>query len=146
MDLTKNHPRSVKHPLAGVIQAARTCDKARAFNAGALGEYHYNCPMDQALFRFLGTEHAEFARKAAELGEAEFEGWLRDAFLSKKSAAEIERWNREWLAHAPDKGSEAESYFLDLRDRIAPGRSDITTWADLLDAEEGRDVPRRHAA
>ena len=59
MDLTKHYPRSVREPFAGVVQIGRTIDKARAHVAGTVGEYHYNCPMDRAVFAFLGVEDAE---------------------------------------------------------------------------------------
>lgn len=147
MDLTKNYPRSVASRFAGIVQLGRTVDKARAHTEGALGEYHYNCPMDQAVFEFLGiTDHEAFAREAARLQDGALAQALQDRYVSKKSNAEIDRWNREWLQHGPEPGSEGESYFVELRDRVAPGRVDVTTWPDLLDLDEGRVVPRRVAA
>jgi hypothetical protein len=147
MDLTKTYPRSVHERVAGVVQLGRTIDKARASVAGTIGEYHYNCPMDQAVFRFLGIDDPEaFARLATQTTDAALEEQIERRYVSKKSPAEIERWNQEWLEHRPDPGSDSERYFLDVRGRIAPGRPDVRTWADLLDLEEGRSVPRRSAA
>lgn len=146
MNLTRSYPRSVHEPLAGIVQLARTLDKARAYNEGTLGEYHYNCPMDQALFNFLGTDHVEFARRAAELSDPEVERWVHEMFLSKKTSTQIREWNDSWPKHGPDKGSESEKFFLELRDRLAPTRIDVTAWADLLDLDEGRTVPNRRAA
>ncbi len=62
-------------------------------------------------------------------------------FVDAKSADEIERWNGEWLSHEPE-GHSREA-FLSLRAEIAPDRSDVTTWPDLLDIDEKREVPRR---
>ena len=147
MNLVKEFPRSVRDRLAGVVQIGRTSDKARAYQAGTLGEYHYNCPMDQAVFGFLGiTDHEEYARQAARLNDRDLEIWLGDRYTSKKSRAEIEAWNAQWLTHGPDTGSDGEKYFLQLRDKVAPGRNDVTSWPDLLDLDEGREVPRRAAA
>jgi hypothetical protein len=146
MNLTRCYPRSVHEKLAGIVQLARTLDKARAYNAGLLGEYHYDCPMDQELFNFLGTDHVQFARKAAELEDAEMERWVHDMFLSRKNPREIRAWNDSWAAHGPEPGSDGERHFLDLRGRIAPQRTDVTSWADLLDLEEGRIVHNRRAA
>jgi len=143
MDLTQTFPRSVHERLAGIVQLGRTLDKARAFNSGTLGQYHYNCGMDQALFEFLGSNKDDFAARA-RLSDAEFERWIRDAYLSKKSADDIDRWNREWIQHAPESGSQSEAYFLELRNQLAPDRTDIIAWADLLDLDEGRKVPGRH--
>ena len=58
MDLTKSYPRSVHAKWQGVVQLGRTIDKGRAAASGNLGEYHYNCSMDQAVFAFLGIDHA----------------------------------------------------------------------------------------
>ena len=60
MDLTKEYPRSVKDKFAGVVMLGRTTDKGRAFAAGTAGEYHYNCPMDKAVFGFLGIDHEAY--------------------------------------------------------------------------------------
>ena len=147
MDLTKTYPRSVHDRFAGIVQIGRTTDKARAFRAGTLGEYHYNCSMDQAVFAFLGiSDHGAYADKAASTSDAELERWLRDTYLSKKTAAEIDAWNREWVENAPAPGSDSAKYFFQLRAQIDPTRTDVTSWPDLLDLEEHRDVPRRKAA
>jgi hypothetical protein len=37
------------------------------------------------------------------------------------------------------------AYFVKTRHAIDATRTDITTWADLLDLEEKRHVPNRHA-
>lgn len=147
MDLTKTYPRSVRDKFAGVVQIGRTIDKARAYEAGTVGEYHYDCPMDKAVFEFLGIDdHAAFAKRAASSSDADLEKWLEDAYVSKKSKAEIDRWNADWLEHGPERGSESEKHFLELRESIAPGRADVHTWADLLDLDEHRKVPVRTAA
>ena len=147
MDLTKSYPRSVREKFAGVVQIGRTSDKARAHAAGTVGEYHYNCGMDQAVFKFLGIgDHEAFAKKAASLDDAQLERWLRDTYVSKKTPAEIEEWNRTWLARGPEPGSDSHKYFVELRSQIAPARTDVTSWPDLLDLDEGRDVPEKAAA
>ncbi|MBI3607736.1 MAG: DUF5069 domain-containing protein [Nitrospirae bacterium] len=33
---------------------------------------------------------------------------------------------------------ESLRHVLEVRDRVAPHRTDVTTWVDLLDLEEGR--------
>ncbi len=67
-------------------------------------------------------------------------------FVHAKSDEEIAAFNSEWLQHAPDAGSDAEKYFLQLRGEVAPDRTDVTSWADLLDLDEKRAVPQRVAA
>jgi Domain of unknown function (DUF5069) len=144
VDLSKEYPRSVRAKWQGIVQLARTVDKGKAQAYGNVGEYHYNCPMDQAVFAFLGMDHErllEVIRRAKS--DTEIEAFTRP-FVAAKSAEEIERWNREWLAKEPQ--GESREFFLDLRNQIAPDRTDVTTWTDLLDLDEKREVPRRTTA
>ena len=146
MDLTKAVPRSVKDlSLGGIVMLARTTDKARASAAGTAGEYHYNCGMDQKVLAFVGVDHEEFAKLASANDDAKLLAVLRERFL-KKTPAEIASFNADYLKLSPDKGSDSEKYFLDLRTKLAPDRTDIATWPDLLDLDEGREVPRFAAA
>lgn len=141
MDLTTEYPRSVRDKWQGVVQLGRAIDKGKAEAAGKIGEYHYNCPMDQAVFGFLGIDHERLLDTIRSAGsDADIEAFTRP-FVDAKSAGEIERWNDEWLSHEPE-GHSREA-FLNLRAEIAPNRSDVTTWPDLLDIDEKRDVPRR---
>ncbi len=146
MDLTKTVPRSVKDTsLGSIVMLARTTDKARAFSAGTVGEYHFNCGMDQKVLAFVGIDHEEFAKLASSNDDAKLLAALRERYL-KKSPAEIAAFNEDYLTLSPDKGSDSEKYFIDLRTKLAPDRTDITTWPDLLDLDEGREVPRLQAA
>lgn len=141
MDLTKQYPRSVHEKMLGVVQLARTIDKAKAVAHGNIGEYNYHCPMDQELFEFLGVKGEdllEIVRNAKS--DAEIEAHLAP-IVRKKSATQIEHWNREWLNHQPE-GRSLEA-FLALRSQVAPHRTDVLTWPDLLDLDERREVPVR---
>ncbi|MDB5026503.1 MAG: hypothetical protein JWO66_192, partial [Candidatus Eremiobacteraeota bacterium] len=64
-------------------------------------------------------------------------------FVAKKSAGEIAAFNEEFLKGGPQPGSDGEKYFLNLRNEVAPDRTDVTTWPDLLDLDEKRPVPQR---
>lgn len=144
MDLTKTYPRSVRDEILGVVQLARTVDKAKAVAHGNVGEYHYNCPMDQAVLGFLGInadELLEIVRSSKS--DAEIEERLAP-IVRKHSEDEIQRWNDEWLNHRPE-GRSLEA-FETLRSQIAPDRTDVVTWPDLLDLDEKRSVPVRAAA
>lgn len=144
MDLTKTYPRSVHEKLFGLVQLPRTIDKGKAKAHGNIGDYHYNCSMDQAVFAFLGIDHEELLHviKNAK-SEAEVDAYVK-TFIDKKSPSEIERWNQEWVTRKPE--GESLNYFLQLRSEIAPDRTDVTSWPDLLDLDEKRTVPRRQAA
>ena len=142
MDLTTTLPRSAKDKLAGLVSLRRSIDKAKAYNEGHLGEYDYDCPHDKPLFAFLGTNGEEFARKVKELDTDDaIAAWVQ-TLLAGKTPADIERFNADRMHWHPDPGSHGAEYFNDLREKVAPGRSDIVTWFDLLDLDEGRPVPR----
>lgn len=139
MDLTQEHPRSAKQKMDGIYSLARAIDKARAFNEGKLGDYHYDCPHDKPLFEFLGTDAQTFAQKSKELDDAGMEKWVKETYLSKKKPAELEAFNQDRLAWKPDPGTDSEKFFKSEAKRL--GRPEVTTWFDLIDLDEGRPVP-----
>ena len=141
MDLTQNYPRSVHEKLHGLVQIGRTIDKGKATAHGNVGEYHYNCSMDAAVFSFLGIDHEALLDviKNAKSDE-EINAYVK-SFIDKKPPEEIERWNREWVGKKPE--GDSLKYFLELRNQVAPDRTDVTSWADLLDLDEKRTVPKR---
>jgi hypothetical protein len=141
VNLTKDYPRSVRAQWQGVVQLGRAIDKGKATAHGNVGEYHFQCPMDQAVFDFLGIDGAallEVIRGAKS--DAAIEAYTRP-FVAAKSAGEIEDWNRGWLEKRPQ--GESLAFFEQLRGQIAPDRTDVVTWPDLLDLDERREVPRR---
>lgn len=144
MDLTKTYPRSVHEKWLGIVQLGRALDKAKAVAFGNVGEYNYDCPMDKAVFDFLGMNGEEFLNVVKNAkSDAEIEAYAR-GFVGKKSPEELERWNAAWVTRGPQ--GESLEYFLNLRNQVAPDRTDVTSWADLLDLDEKREVPRREAS
>jgi hypothetical protein len=144
VDLTKEYPRSVRAKWQGVVQLGRAIDKGKAVAHGNVGEYHYECPMDQAVFGFLGIDGGQLLEtiRSAKT-DADIEAFTRP-FVAAKSAEEIALWNREWLKKQPQ--GESLEFFLNLRNQIAPDRTDVVAWPDLLDLDENREVPRRTQA
>lgn len=141
MNLTVEKPRSAKDTLVGLVSLKRVIDKAKAYNAGTLGDYDYDCPHDKPLFAFLGVTGDEFARKVKELGNDDaIAAWVKNDLLAGKSERDIEEFNESRRRWHPEPGSHSEHFFKDLRSQIAPGRDDIVTWFDLLDIDEGRPV------
>jgi len=144
MDLTTSYPRSVHDKLFGLVQINRTIDKGKAAAHGNVGEYHYNCPMDQAVFGFLGIDHEALLGVIEHVkSDSEIESYVK-TFVDKKSPQEIETWNHEYVNRKPQ--GESLEYFLNMRKELAPDRTDVTTWADLLDLDEKRTVPTRETA
>jgi hypothetical protein len=146
MDLTKTYPRSVREKLGGVVMLARTADKAKAFANGTIGDYHYNCPMDQAVFKFLAIDHEQFLAKVKiASNDDEIVDFIK-LHTDLKEPSEIANFNAEFLQMRPAPGTESEVFFNTLRASIAPERTDITTWSDVLDLDERRVVPLRPVA
>ena len=142
-DLTTSYPRSVRDKYLGLVQLGRGVDKGIATANGLNGEYMFDCPMDRGVLGFLGVDGSVLLEviKSAQ-SEADIEAYLKP-FVAKKSAQEIASFNEEFLSHGPEPGSEGEAYFLNLRNEVAPDRTDVTTWPDLLDLDEKRNVPQR---
>jgi hypothetical protein len=102
-DLTKQAPHSPRNRIGGFVIASRAVDKCRAELAGKLGEYHYDCPLDNALFTFKGITGAEF--KTAVQASKTYEDvgtWLL-AHGTSKTPAEIKTWSDEVEAGSPMK-------------------------------------------
>ncbi len=59
-DLTKEAPRSPRIRVGGYAILGRTIDKCRALVAGNIGEYHFDCPLDNMLFGFKGVKGEDF--------------------------------------------------------------------------------------
>ena len=143
-DLTKEYPRSSRDLLGGYIHLARMIDKARAREAGINGFYIYPCPLDKALLSFLEVTEQDFAYAAKSQSDALILEWLA-VHGRPRSKKQIELWNKQLLERGPDDDA-TRAYFTKTRDAVDPTRTDIVTWIDLLDLEEGRAVPRRNAA
>ena len=77
-DLTKQAPHSPRARLAGFAIASRAVDKCRASLAGTLGEYHYDCPLDNMLFSFKGITGEQFKTAVqASTNYEEVGAWLQ---------------------------------------------------------------------
>lgn len=92
-DLIKMAPRSPYETVNGFAILARTIDKCRAVIAGVNGEYHFNCPLDKALFGFKGIDADEFkAVVEAGASDEEIGTWVFEHGTAK-TAEEIKSWS-----------------------------------------------------
>jgi hypothetical protein len=110
-DLTKEAPRSPRLRLGGYAIIARTIDKGHADLAGATGDYHYDCPLDNYLFGFKGVTGDAFKEQlAAGATDEELVAWL-DAHGTPKTAEEIKAWSDSVEAANPAKDPEKREWF-----------------------------------
>ncbi|HKN85582.1 MAG TPA: DUF5069 domain-containing protein [Nitrospiraceae bacterium] len=144
IDLRIQFPRSIRQRLAGYVHLGRMIDKCRALQAGMQGDYIYPCPLDEQLLQFAGISSEEFLREVRDKTDREMAEWFRTT-ATVHTPLEIESWNDMMLTIGPNT-EDKWSYFKKTRDAIDPHRTDITTWADLLDLEEKRAVPLRVGA
>ena len=97
-DLTKEAPRSPKTRVGGYVILGRTLDKCRALLAGDIGEYHFDCPLDNMLFGWKGIKGDDFKEAVAKgASDEEMVKWV-DAHGTPKSDAEKEAWSKEKMA------------------------------------------------
>jgi hypothetical protein len=135
-DLTQRPPRSPRVRLGGYAILPRALDKGRATIAGKNGEYHYNCPMDQRFFEFVGISADALKKQLASgKGDGEILEWIQKTGKKRHTDAEIAAWSAFGELRAPSD-AESRQYFNELHSKAAPKREDITTWYDLLDVDD----------
>jgi hypothetical protein len=96
-DLTQEAPRSPKTRVGGYMILGRTYDKCRALLWGNIGEYHFDCPLDNMLFGWKGVKGDDF-KAEVEKGatDEEMAKWL-DENGTPKNDKEKQQWCEEKL-------------------------------------------------
>lgn len=135
LDLSKQAPHSPRERLGGFAIACRAVDKCRASLVGTLGEYHYDCPLDNQLFTFKGITSNQF--KAAVKTAKNYDdvgAWLL-ANGRAKTPPEIEDWSDDMEGGCPMKIPEKRDHFIESCHRLGL-KPDKTTLFDLLEADD----------
>jgi len=136
-DLTREPPRSTHKRLGGYVILARTIDKGRALLNGKVGEYHFDCPVDNMLFGFKGVKGDDF-KKQLEGGATDDQVlvWL-NANGAKKSAAEIEAWSAEAERDNPYNNPEKRDWFSGecAKQGLDPAKTTLFDWLDADDKQ-----------
>ncbi len=133
-DLTQFPPRSPRVRLGGYAILPRMLDKGRATLAGKNGEYHYACPLDQRFLEFAGID-AEALKKELTKSDTEVLAWIEKHAKHKRTAPEIIAWSN-WQENRSPDNPEGREYFNGIHKAVAPTRTDITTWFEVLDADD----------
>ncbi len=135
-DLTGHPPRSPYiRDVFHAVGVARMADKARALTAGKLGEYRYgeDSGLDRRILEFLGLDAEEFREAAyADPNDCELSEWLVEK--CGKKARDISVFNARQVDHG--RYAEAFDRLEKRRAEIAPERSDIETFFDLIDFDD----------
>jgi hypothetical protein len=136
MDLSRDFPRSPKQEMAGLVHLPRMIDKCRAYKENKLANYIFPCPLDKIILTFLQIDAEVFANMTNDKKDDEINEWAKEKTESK-SQSDLEFINKQILERRPDSKDRLE-YFNELRNKIDPSRTDVNTWAELIDLEEGR--------
>jgi hypothetical protein len=134
-DLTKEPPRSPRLRLGGYDILGRAIDKGRATIAGTVGEFHFDCPLDNMLFGFKEVK-GEDVKKLLASGASDQDviAWI-DSHGATKSADEIKAWNEGMEGYKPYEDPEKKEWFAGVCSDIGidPAKS---TLFDFLDADD----------
>jgi hypothetical protein len=134
-NLTKEPPRSPRHRLGEYVILARAIDKCRAEIAGQLGEYHYDCPLDNILFCFKGLKGVDLKKEVEKgLSDQDLLKWA-DVSGTPKTPEEIKRWSDETEAVTLVNHPEKKGWFIGECKRLGLDPQKATLF-DMLDADD----------
>jgi len=133
-DLTQHPPRSGRVTLGGFAHLPRLLDKARAHLNGKVGEYHYNCPLDEEFFEFTGINHEAMLAEIKKGGsDSEILAWV--TANTKVTSYQIASWSA-WLTQNGPAGAGGHHWMADTITKCNPARTDVRSFFDLLDMDD----------
>jgi hypothetical protein len=134
-NLTKEPPRSPRERLGGYVILGRTLDKGRALLAGTIGEYHFDCPLDNMLFGFKGVI-GDDVKELLETGayDEDVLAWL-DTNGTPKSHEEIREWASKVEGARPYDDPERKEWFAAECAKLGLDPA-TTTLFDWLEADD----------
>jgi hypothetical protein len=110
-------------------------DKGRAAIAGNVGDYHFDCPLDNYLFGFKGVTGDDVKQLLeTDAGNEEVAAWL-DAKGDPKTEAEKSAWSDSVEAARPYDNPEKKDWFIGV---CAEAGCDpaTSTLFDFLEADD----------
>lgn len=135
-DLTQVAPRSPHDRIDGYAIIARTIDKCRASLAGTIGEYHFDCPLDNLLFSFKRIKGDDFKAYVAEgHSDEEIVNWVNENGIPK-TVEEKEVWSEGFNSdYSYFTNPEKKDWFIGECERLGLDPSQ-TTLFQMLDADD----------
>ncbi|MEP7014621.1 MAG: DUF5069 domain-containing protein [Verrucomicrobiota bacterium] len=134
-DLTKEAPRSPRIRVGGYAILGRTIDKCRALVAGNIGDYHFDCPLDNMLFGFKDVKGPDFKTQIENgSSDQQMAEWL-DRSGAKKTPEEIKKWSDEVEAGSMYNVPEKRDYFVEETKKLGLDPEKATTF-DWLEADD----------
>ncbi len=143
-NLSKEAPPSPRERLVGFVIARRAVDKCRASIAGNAGEYIYDCPLDNVLFKFKGITAGQFKTVVqTAVNYEEVGAWLLANGIPK-TQLEIQAWSDETERGSLMKDPEKRSFFIESCSRLGLNPQMNTTF-DWLEADDRESFRRKSA-
>lgn len=134
-DLTCRSPRSPRTRIHNYAILARTIDKCRASIDGTLGDYHFNCPLDNMLFSFKGVKADDFKAKVlAAANDEDIAIWLDQAGTPRTSTA-VAGWSQTVEEYKPFFDPEKSDWFIRECEALNLDPQE-TTLFDYLEADD----------
>jgi hypothetical protein len=134
-NLTTEAPRSPRQRIGGYAILGRTIDKCRALLWGNIGEYHFDCPLDNYLFGFKGVTGEEF-KKQVEAGadDETVARWLTENGTAK-TPEEIRQWSEQMEAVRPYDNPERRDWFAEQCQALGidPAKNTLFDWLEADD-------------
>src|SRR5690242_1923467 len=134
-DLTKESPRSPGIRVGGYAILGRTIDKCRALVAGNIGEYHFDCPLDNTLFGFKGVKGVDFKAQIENgASDQQVAEWL-DQAGERKTPDEVKSWSDQVTSASLYDDPEKREWFSEECKKLGldPAKTTTFEWLELDD-------------
>lgn len=134
-NLKKEAPRSPRIRVGGYAILGRTIDKSRALVGGNIGDYHFNCPLDNMLFGFKGVKGDDFKAQIEQgASDQEMVEWL-NRNGEEKTPGEINSWADEVEASSLYHHPEKRDFFSEEVKKLGldPARTTTFEWLEVDD-------------
>ena len=144
LDLTKHYPRSPHSMIGGYVLAGRALDKCRSDLTGQIGEYHYDCPLDNFFLGFAGIKGSDLREFVATGADDQAVGAWVEAHATKRPRIEIIKWNNDLrYKRVSELADGMQEFFEDYIPANVPKDviHHIRYFFDIFDAEEKRFRP-----
>jgi hypothetical protein len=135
LDLTKVAPRSPRVRMGGYAILGRTIDKCRALVGGNIGEYHFDCPLDNMLFGFKGVKGPDFKAEIEKgASDREMAQWL-DAHGEQQSPDDVQSWSDEVEKATMMDNPEKRDFFIEECEKLGlnPEKTSLFDWLEADD-------------
>ena len=134
-----NFPRSPRETLGGYVIAARTLDKCRASLAGKLGEYKFDCPLDNFFFGFTEIAADSFREFVSTGADDDLVAQWIETNARPRERRDIIQWNNDMRAkRICELPIELQEFLEGYIPQFLPSSRPVYVWFDVYDIEEER--------